>query len=69
MVKKNHSDRGKEFSANKRIIDEFNVEFYFHDPHAPWQQGTNENTNGLVSEYIPKRIAMENYSDDYIEFM
>ena len=62
-------DRGKEFSANKRITDEFNVEFYFPDPHAPWQRGTNENTNGLVREYIPKGIAMENYSDDYIELM
>ena len=62
-------DRGKEFSANKRITDEFNVEFYFPDPHAPWQRGTNENTNGLVREYIPKGIAMEIYSDDYIELM
>lgn len=61
--------RGKEFSANKRITDEFNVEFYFPDPHAPWKRGTNENTNGLVREYIPKGTAMENYSDDYIELM
>ena len=62
-------DRGKEFGANKRISDEFDVAFYFPDPHAPWQRGTNENTNGLVREYIPKGIAMENYSDDYIELM
>ena len=63
------SYRRKEFSANKQTTNAFNVEFYFPDPHAPWQRGTNENTNGLVREYIPKGIAMENYSDDYIELM
>lgn len=49
-------DRGKDFSANKRITNEFNVEFYFPNPHAPWQRGTNENTNGLIREYILKGI-------------
>lgn len=62
-------DRGKEFSDNQRITNKFNVEFYFPDPHAPWQRGTNENTNGLVREYISKGAAFENYTDSYIESM
>ena len=62
-------DRGNEFSAQDEITNKFNVQFYFPDPHAPWQRGTNENTNGLIREYVPKGTAIEDYSDEYIERM
>ena len=48
-------DRGKEFSNHFAVTEALNnVPFYFPDPHAPWQRGTNENTNGLIREYLPK---------------
>ena len=48
-------DRGKEFARYADIEKELNVPFYFADPHSPWQKGSNENTNGLIREYYPKR--------------
>lgn len=60
-------DRGKEFSKHAEISQELNlVEFYFPFPHHPWQRGTNENTNGLLREYFPKTVDI-NQSDSYVE--
>lgn len=60
-------DRGKEFSKHEEIRQELNlVEFYFPFPHHPWQRGTNENTNGLLREYFPKSMDIDQ-SDDYVE--
>ena len=47
-------DRGKEMALHKQIAADLNLTVYFADPHAPWQRGCNENTNGLVREYLPK---------------
>lgn len=60
-------DRGKEISKHAEISQELNlVEFYFPFPHHPWQRGTNENTNGLLREYFPKTVDI-NQSDSYVE--
>ena len=49
-------DRGKEFSRHEEISKALNdVQFYFPEPHQPWLRGTNENTNGLLREYFPKK--------------
>jgi transposase, IS30 family len=47
-------DRGKEMSRHTRITEQTGITVYFADPYHPWQRGTNENTNGLVREYLPK---------------
>lgn len=60
-------DRGKEFSSHANITANLDVEFYFPDPHSPWQRGSNENTNGLIREYIPKGYDISKLSDEYIE--
>ena len=61
-------DRGKEFSKHTEVSAALdNVQFYFPQPHQPWQRGTNENTNGLLREYFPKGTDLSKYSDEYIQ--
>ncbi|MBU5670145.1 IS30 family transposase, partial [Peptoniphilus sp. MSJ-1] len=55
------SDRGKEFACYKDI-ENMGIEFYFADPYSAWQRGTNENSNGLLREYYPKKTDLAKIS-------
>lgn len=51
-------DNGTEFHGYRDIERATNVRFYFARPYRSWERGTNENTNGLIRQYIPKRSSM-----------
>ena len=53
------SDNGTEFHGYKYIEQQLDTDFYFATPHHAWERGTNENTNGLIRQYLPKRTSLQ----------
>jgi len=51
------ADNGKEFAHHKKMATALDAAFYFAHPYAAWERGTNENTNGLIRQYLPKGSA------------
>jgi IS30 family transposase len=60
-------DRGHEMAEHKKFTVATDVQVYFCDPQSPWQRGSNENTNGLLRQYFPKKAPLSGHSQAYLD--
>lgn len=59
-------DNGTEFTNHVNIAQGVNCQVYFAFPYHSWERGLNENTNGLIRQYIPKKTDFNDFSDEYV---
>jgi IS30 family transposase len=60
------SDNGSEFARHQRIANKLHADFYFAHPYSSWERGTNENTNKLIRQYIPKKSSFADINQAFI---
>lgn len=60
-------DNGKEFSQHSILSRQLKASVFFAHPYHSWERGLNENTNGLVRQYFPKRVPFDNISEDDLQ--
>jgi IS30 family transposase len=60
-------DNGKEFAGHKQMSQELGAEIYFAHPYSSWERGLNENTNGLIRQYIPKKTDFNKVTQVMVE--
>ena len=61
------SDNGKEFASHEAIAKALNIDYYFAKPYQSWQRGANENLNGLIRQYFPKKSDFNLIKDEYVQ--
>lgn len=61
------TDNGKEFAAHESIAASLEADFYFAHPYSSWERGANENMNGLIRQFFPKKMAFSGISKEAIQ--
>ncbi len=56
------ADNAKEFAYHEKMTEALGANVYFADPYSSWQRGLNENTNGLLRQYWPKKTDFKKIS-------
>ena len=57
------ADRGKEFDCHEKVAKALECDYYFAPPYSCWQPGLNENTNGLIRQFLPKKSRFEEVTE------
>jgi len=60
-------DNGKEFACHESVADALQIKVYFAEPYRAWQRGLNENTNGLIRQYVPKGSDVRSLTDYQVQ--
>jgi IS30 family transposase len=60
-------DNGKEFASHESVAETLEIKVYFADPYSAWQRGLNENTNGLIRQYVPKASEVRSLTDRQVQ--
>ncbi|MDD4893662.1 MAG: IS30 family transposase [Candidatus Rickettsiella isopodorum] len=63
------ADNGSEFAYHEKISQELETEFYFAHPYSSWERGLNENTNGLIRQYLKKGCDFSPVTADDLELI
>jgi len=61
------ADNGREFAGHIRVAKQLKTQFYFIHPFSSWERGLNENTNGLIRQYFPKKHDFTTITQKQIE--
>jgi IS30 family transposase len=63
------SDNGKEFAYHCQVVKELEIDYYFARPYHSWERGANENMNGLIRQYFPKKMNFKSITNEQVEIV